>query len=75
LKRARRGWREFLADENRTLSAGRRKLHHPKAIPGGDVGIQPSAQLFVKVFSPIDIRDGYHHNFEFHVHGLTRHCA
>jgi hypothetical protein len=42
-------------------------LDHSEAILAGKVGIESPSQRFIEVFGAIDIGNGDHHNFEFHV--------
>jgi len=44
-------------------------LYHPGIRAGEEVGIEAPSQRLVEVLGPVHIRDGHHHNLEFHVHG------
>ena len=71
LGRAGRGRRDVRAELNRAPRAGRRELDDPEAVIEGEVGVEPPAQRLIEALGAIDVGDGQHHNFKFHVHDST----
>src|SRR6516225_5029982 len=68
--RARRGRRDSLAEDDRGLRGRRRELHHPEVFMGVvDVFTKP--QCRIKALGTIDVGDGQHYHFEFHVHNYN----
>ena len=47
---------------------GRGQLNHPKTTVGAEVGIQPETHGFVEALCAVDVCNGQHDHFEFHVH-------
>ncbi len=46
-------------------------LDDPEAAVGGNVGVEPKAERFVKSLGAVDIGHGQHHYFEPEFHGKT----
>ena len=55
LNRARHGRREPLAEHDGARRAGRRHLHHPPVVTGGEIGVQPPPQALVEALGAIDV--------------------
>src|SRR5580704_2172283 len=59
---------DILAKDHRAPGARRRELDHAEVVAGCKIGVQPPPKLGVKLFRAVHIRDGYHDDFELHVH-------
>src|SRR5664279_2112657 len=68
LSRTGRGRRESRAELDRALGARRRELDQAEVVTGGDVGVEPPPEARVELLRAVDVRDGQHHNLEFHIH-------
>src|SRR5829696_9651999 len=61
--------REALAEVDRALRVGRRELHPPDVVAGGEVGVQPPPEALIEALCPIDVGDGQRDHLELHVDG------
>src|SRR5215207_2518381 len=59
--------RDALAEVDRALRVGRRHLHRPEVVAGGQVGVQPPSEALIEALCPVNIGDGQRHHLERHV--------
>src|SRR5262245_21210978 len=57
------GRRDVPAEDDRGIRARRGELDHPPVATGGEVGVEPPAELCVKRLGAIDV--GYRHDDDF----------
>jgi hypothetical protein len=59
--------RNVLAEDDRGCRAGRRELDDAVVVAGGEVGVEPPAQIAVELLGAVDVRNRDHGDLDLHV--------
>ena len=58
---------DVLAEDDRGRRAGRRELDDAEVVAGGEVGVEPPAEILVELLGAIDFRNRDHGDLKLHV--------